>query len=533
MAPITRTCSAVAGAALLAALAAGPALANTAPESLAAYVRGRAADGDGRNAQAAADFARALQAEPDNGVIAIRAYRAALDTGDTALERRARAVLEKADVAPGDAALLALADALAAGDAPAVRAATARISTGPIDFLAPMVRAWLAFGDDPARALALIEAVPPRSIGARYAQESRALLLLAAGRTREATIALDTLLAGQDDATVLRWAAARLLAGQGRDREAAVLKPARGSAVPGAKADARFGISRLFLALARDLAGDETAALAIVLARAAHRLAPDDGQTRIVLAEALGRDGATTSALAELDGIAAADPAHAEAQIARIDLLRRSGETARAQAIAASLSAAPGAGADDAQRNGELLMAADRPADAARAFALAIDRAGGAAGWALYLQAGSAHDRAGNWRAALPLVRKAVALAPDQAIALNYLGYSLLEHDGDVAEATRLLERAAALKPGNSAILDSLAWAYFRSGDAARALPLLERAAQDEPADATIGEHLGDAYWQLGRRYEARYAWAAAGQVAPRDDAQRIAAKISDGLAVD
>lgn len=533
MAPITRTCSGVAVAALLAALAMEPALANTAPESLAAYVRGRAADGDGRNAQAAADFARALQAEPDNGVIAIRAYRAALDTGDTGLERRARAVLEKADVAPGDAALLALADALEAANEAGVRAAVARINGGPIDFLSPMVRAWLALGDDPARAIALIDSVPPRSIGVLYARQSRALLLIAAGRAREATIALDTLLAGQDDATVLRWAAARLLAGQGRDREAAALKPARGGAVPSAKADARFGISRLFLALARDLAGDETAALAIVLARAAHRLAPDDAQTRIVLAETLGRGGATKAALDELDAVAAGDPAFADAQIARIDLLRRSGETADALAIAAKLSAAPGAGADDAQRSGELLMAADRPADAAKAFALAIERAGDAAGWALYLQAGSAYDRAGDWRRAEPLIRKAVALAPDQAIALNYLGYSLLEHGGDVAEATRLIERAAALKPGDAAILDSLAWAYFQGGDAARALPLLEQAAQDEPTDATIGEHLGDAYWRLGRRYEARYAWSAAGRIAQRDDAQRIAAKISDGLAVD
>jgi predicted Zn-dependent protease len=105
-----------------------------------------------------------------------------------------------------------------------------------------------------------------------------------------------------------------------------------------------------------------------------------------------------------------------------------------------------------------------------------------------------------------------------------------LEHGEDPAAALPLLERASALKPADSSIADSLAWAYYRRGDPQRAVPLLERATRSQPDNATISEHLGDAYWSLGRRFEARYAWAAARAVAAPADLQRLADKIAVGL---
>jgi Flp pilus assembly protein TadD len=124
-----------------------------------------------------------------------------------------------------------------------------------------------------------------------------------------------------------------------------------------------------------------------------------------------------------------------------------------------------------------------------------------------------------------------VALGPDQAVALNYYGYSLIDHGGDLARAVTMLEKANSLAPGQAAIADSLGWAYFRQGDTARALPLLESAGVAAPADAEIAEHLGDVYWAVGRRYEARYAWKAARVVAKPEDAARLDAKILDGPA--
>ncbi|MFX5130567.1 hypothetical protein ABTC50_20600, partial [Acinetobacter baumannii] len=85
---------------------------------------------------------------------------------------------------------------------------------------------------------------------------------------------------------------------------------------------------------------------------------------------------------------------------------------------------------------------------------------------------GGALERAGQWRAGERELETAVRLAPQSAVALNYLGYARLEHGGAPAQAAKLLEQANALQPNEPSIIDSLAWAYFRGGDTARALPL-------------------------------------------------------------
>jgi Flp pilus assembly protein TadD len=148
----------------------------------------------------------------------------------------------------------------------------------------------------------------------------------------------------------------------------------------------------------------------------------------------------------------------------------------------------------------------------------------------MYLQTGGALDQAGNWPEARAALQKAVEMAPNEPLALNYLGYAEIEHGEDLAAAQKMLEKASALKPGDPAITDSLGWAYFKRGSPAKALPLFERAVQGQPADVTINEHLGDAYWKTGRFYEARYAWRAAAVNAEGKDKNRLLAKIENGL---
>lgn len=512
---------------------AAPALAGGDPGDLAAYVRARAADADGRGDRAAADYARALDAAPGNVVIAIRAYRAGLQAGDDALVTRARAVLESADVEPGDTALLALADAVRGGNNAATQAALTKISAGPLDFVAPPLRAWTIVGTDPKRALAQFDGLPRRSLGARYTTEARALITLAAGRKRDGVVAVEALLVAEPDDRDLRLSAAQLLVANDGAAEAQQLlrDKDRIDAAAATQPIAAFGIARFYTRLGADLIDEDTAPLAIVLARAALKLDPRYDRARLLLARALAGEGALPAALGALDMITSDSAWFGDAQTERVALLRRAGKTADALTAATKLAEAPDADVDALRREADLLMANARYGDAALVYRRAIARAGGDAGWLLYLQAGSALDRAGRWREAKPLIEKSVALAPDQPIALNYLGYGALENGGDIAEARKLLERAAALRPGDDSILDSLAWSYLLGGDASRALPLLERAAEGSPDNGTISEHLGDAYWHVGRRFEARYAWAAAKLLAKDDDAARIAAKIANGPA--
>ena len=57
-----------------------------------------------------------------------------------------------------------------------------------------------------------------------------------------------------------------------------------------------------------------------------------------------------------------------------------------------------------------------------------------------------------------------VELKPDDAQALNALGYTLVDRTARVAEGFALIESAHKLSPDDPFILDSMGWALFRLG---------------------------------------------------------------------
>jgi tetratricopeptide (TPR) repeat protein len=238
-------------------------------------------------------------------------------------------------------------------------------------------------------------------------------------------------------------------------------------------------------------------------------------------------------ALALIQEVRPKSPWAREADTLRIAVLDRMGQRDAAIALATKRSAAKEATADDARTLGDLLVAVGRFGEAADAYGAAMAREGGTGDWVLNLQRGGAIEQAGRFEEALPYLRRAVELAPDEPVALNYLGYALAERGRDLPEAQALLEKARRLKPDDASITDSLGFAYARRGQTAKALPLLEQAAAAQPGDVEINEHLGDAYWASGRRYEARYAWRAASVHAEGADKTRLAAKLERGPAAE
>ncbi|WP_280546589.1 tetratricopeptide repeat protein [Halomonas sp. 11-S5] len=102
-------------------------------------------------------------------------------------------------------------------------------------------------------------------------------------------------------------------------------------------------------------------------------------------------------------------------------------------------------------------------------------------------------------------LRHVIEAAPDNAHALNALGYTLADAnlEGRLEEARELIERAHALEPGNPAILDSQGWVRYRQGDPEGALPWLERAWSAMP-DQEIAAHLIEVLWALGQEERAR-----------------------------
>ena len=504
---------------------------------LAAYLRARAADADGRVDLAVADYARALAGAPTSTAIAEPAYREALSAGDDTLAIRAAVVLRTSAQPPPDLPLLAISIAARDGYHVAADAAIAKLAGTPLAVLMPSLGAWSAYaaGRDPFAPLAAVDATAD-PIAARFAGETRALLLIARGDTA-AGIALVDAVRSNGAPIDLRLAAAQLLFAANRPADARALLTGDDPVLAGlragapAKASLGFGVSRLLARVAADLGAQQgPVPLSIALASAALRAEPGNDRARLLLADALSRDHATDRALALLDSVDAKSPFAAAAAAARITVLAAAGRTDEALALARTRAERAEATAGDWQRYADRLATADRPADAAPWYRRIIDANGMATDWAAWLQYGGALDQAGDWPAAERALERALALAPAEPLALNYLGYARAERGEDLPGATRLLERANALRPRDGSIVDSLGWAYFLSGDTGRALPLLERAAAGDPTNAEIGEHLGDAYWTLGRRYEARYAWRAAALTATAADAAHLATKLTDGL---
>jgi Flp pilus assembly protein TadD len=147
----------------------------------------------------------------------------------------------------------------------------------------------------------------------------------------------------------------------------------------------------------------------------------------------------------------------------------------------------------------------------------------------LLLQASALED-ANRWPESRQALGAALALAPNEPLILNFLGYAKLERGEDLDAAEAMIRKASELDPENASITDSLGWALFKRGRTKEAVDILTRAAKGDPAQAEIHEHLGDALYKLGNRYEARYAWQAALVTADDDIAGRVKAKIDTGL---
>ena len=157
-----------------------------------------------------------------------------------------------------------------------------------------------------------------------------------------------------------------------------------------------------------------------------------------------------------------------------------------------------------------------------------IAEAKGNASWQLYYARGQAYERSGHWKEAEADLTKALAMRPDEAELLNYLGYAWIDHGERLQEAMGMVEKAVAANPRSGAIVDSLGWAHYRLGNFKKAVEILEQAVELEAGDPEINNHLGDAYWMVGRKDEAGFQWRRVLTLKPDD---KIKADVEKKLA--
>lgn len=117
-----------------------------------------------------------------------------------------------------------------------------------------------------------------------------------------------------------------------------------------------------------------------------------------------------------------------------------------------------------------------------------------------------ASDRTGDTETLMSDLNKLIVEEPDNASALNALGYFLADANLRLDEAEQHLEKAIQLRPDDPAIMDSLGWLRFRQGDTAAAKQLLEQAYK-LMADGEIAAHLGEVLWVIGDEAAARELW--------------------------
>ena len=295
------------------------------------------------------------------------------------------------------------------------------------------------------------------------------------------------------------------------------------------------GIAEVFYTVASALGSENTDVNTLAYARVAEYLAPKDADAVLLVASILEGQGQHALASTEFDKIGSDDPAYLQAELGRAGALVASGQTDAAIEVLRRLAKDHPDRIEVWNTLGDTLRREERFDEAAKAYDEAITRIKGEPEvyWSLYFARGICKERGKNWPGAEADFRKALELYPDQPSVLNYLGYSYIDRNENLDDALKMIEKAAAERPDDGAIIDSLGWGLYRLGRYDEAVAQMEHAVELMPVDAVVNDHLGDVYWAVGRTREAEFQWRRALSFAEDSmdaDPDRIRRKLAVGL---
>ena len=117
-------------------------------------------------------------------------------------------------------------------------------------------------------------------------------------------------------------------------------------------------------------------------------------------------------------------------------------------------------------------------------------------------------------------LRRIIEIDPNNADALNALGYTLTDQTDRHEEALELIEKALAIKPDEAAFIDSMGWVQYRLQNYGAAILHLRRAFALFRNDE-VAAHLGEVLWMVGKRVEALEIWNDALKWAPESEILR------------
>lgn len=510
-----------------------------------------------RDAPAAADFyIRAVASDPFNIPVIRQAFTLSVAAGriDDAV-RLARRLSDLNEPATGLMELVLLVGDLQQQSFEAARTRASVMNTrGIVGLMAPLVTAWIQADEgDVDGALVTLDTLQGTRGFAPFMKTHRAYILDYTGRIAEARTAYADAIAAQrqpDLRLVLSYgrfleriddadAAARVYDDYMQNYPSNVLiEAARARAETGEKplpliSSITDGAAEAFFSTGSTLAQERSRASAVVYLQLARWLRPDFPVANLLLGTVLEQDGHYDVALKAYQQVM---PDPILGWDARFEAAMLLGRMERPEDSIAKLKNMLSERPDDltiVTSLADTLRVIERYDEArgyydqvVAALDVPLDRH-----WGLFYSRGIVLERLGEWPAAEADFRRALTLAPDQPLVLNYLGYTMVEKGQNLGEALEMIEKAVEQRPDDGYIIDSLGWALYKLGQYEEATGWLEKAVQLRPEDPTINDHLGDAYWKTGRRLEATFQWRHALAMKPeKEDALRIREKIASGL---
>lgn len=517
------------------------------------YLAGRFAQHQDDWSAASLYMTQALAADPGDLALLRRSFLLKLGEGriDTALTF-AHQLLEQ-DNDPQMAVALIAADHLAAGRLEEAEEMAARMpADGLGKFLGPLMKAWLAAGRGQTdRALESLEPLAAvNGFGALYNLHA-GLILDLGGRNEDAAARYAKVTETEGPLRVVQIVG-NFLERTGRPQEARklyetfrsgtpdsqliepALKALSGGTVPARSvADARHGMAEALFDLGSALQHEGAAETALLFGRIALHLRGDLPLARLMIADIMESRDHYEDALAEYKQLENNPALGWTARMRAADALTRMERNDDAIAALKALAAERPERTDATIRLGDVYRYAKRYGEAADAYSTALTRIGTPEErhWPVLYARAMAYEKTDRWAEAEADLKAALALKPDEATLLNFLGYGWIEKGLNLDKARAMVERAVELKPRDGYIVDSLGWALYSLGDYEGAVAKLERAVELKAVDPTINDHLGDAYWRVGRRNEARFQWTRALRNADEDTQKdAIQAKLDKGL---
>ena len=135
----------------------------------------------------------------------------------------------------------------------------------------------------------------------------------------------------------------------------------------------------------------------------------------------------------------------------------------------------------------------------------------------------------GDFAAAVDYREQVLDECPEDAGALNDLGYLWIERGIHLKRGVSMAERAVTAEPGNPSYRDSLGWGYYQLGRYPDAVRELTLAAEKDSSGVILG-HLGDAHSKAGDGTKAREAWQKAAAAFEKDGEQEKLAAVRKKL---